>query len=221
MKIDIISDTICPWCFIGKRRLERALAQRPQERLEISWRPFQLNPEMPRDGMDRQSYLAAKFGGPDRARHQYGRIEEAGASEGIAFRFDLIRRTPNTVNSHRLVHFAGEHGLQDAMVESLFRAYFIEGRDIGDREVLEEIAVTAGLPAEAAARRFLEGDAQREEVLAADERARVLGVSGVPCFIIEGKYAVSGAQSPEVFFQIFDLVREEAAMAEDVSATGG
>jgi predicted DsbA family dithiol-disulfide isomerase len=217
MKIDIISDTICPWCFIGKRRLERALAQRPQEILDISWQPFQLNPDMPRDGMDRESYLAAKFGGQDRARQQYGRIAETGASEGIAFRFDLIRRTPNTVNSHRLIHFAGGYGKQDAMVERLFRAYFLEGCDIGNTEVLTELATAAGMPTDAT-RRFLEGDAQRDEVLAADEKVRVLGITGVPCFIIEGKYAVSGAQSPEVFFQIFDLVREERAAAEDVSA---
>jgi predicted DsbA family dithiol-disulfide isomerase len=210
MKIDIISDTICPWCFIGKRRLEKALAARPQPDVKISWRPFQLNPEMPREGMDRQSYLAAKFGGADRASRQYGRIEEAGASEGIAFRFDGIRRTPNTVDSHRLVQFAGEHGRQDAVVEGLFRAYFIEGRDVGDVATMVEIAEAAGLPA-AETEAFLKGDGRRDDVLAADQEVRMLGVTGVPCFIIEGKYAVSGAQSPEVFFQIFDLVREEQA----------
>ena len=218
MKIDIISDTICPWCFIGKRRLERALAQRPQERVEIAWRPFQLNPDMPREGMDRQSYLATKFGGADRAKRQYGRIEEAGESEGIGFRFDLIGRTPNTVNSHRLVHFARGRGRQDEVVEGLFRAYFLEGRDVGDLDVLTGIAEAAGLPA-AETRAFLAGDEQRDEILAADVHVRLLGVTGVPCFIIEDKYAVSGAQSPEVFFQIFDLVREENAESQDAAAS--
>jgi predicted DsbA family dithiol-disulfide isomerase len=210
MRIDIISDTICPWCFIGKRRLEKALAERPQEDLQITWRPFQLNPDMPRDGMDRQSYLAAKFGGPDRAKRQYGRIEEAGADEGIAFRFDQIRRTPNTVNSHRLLHFAGERGQQDVLAEALFRAYFQDGRDIGNIETLVEIAAECGLPADET-ETFLRSEDRRSDIISADEQVRMMGVSGVPCFIIEGKYAVSGAQSPEVFFQIFDLVKQEEA----------
>jgi predicted DsbA family dithiol-disulfide isomerase len=210
MRIDIISDTICPWCFIGKRRLERALAERPQEGLDIVWRPFQLNPDMPREGMDRQSYLAAKFGGPDRAKRQYGRIEEAGESEGIGFRFDRIRRTPNTVNSHRLLHYAGERGCQDAVSEGLFRAYFMDGRDTGDIATLAAIAADAGLNVDEV-EAFLRSDVGRDDIVAADEQVRMMGVTGVPCFIIEGKYAVSGAQLPEVFFQIFDLVRQEQA----------
>ena len=208
MKIDIISDTICPWCFIGKRRLARTLAMRPQRDLEIVWRPFQLNPDMPVEGVDRQQYLAAKFGGADRAARSYDRIRAAGREEGLEFRFDRIRRTPNTVNSHRLASFAGERGVQNAVIEALFQAYFLDGRDIGDIGVLIEIGTECGLErTEVAA--YLGSDKDRERIVAEDEHVRMLGVTGVPCFIVDGRYAVSGAQSPEVFFQIFDLVREE------------
>jgi predicted DsbA family dithiol-disulfide isomerase len=208
MKIDIISDTICPWCFIGKRRLARTLAMRPQPSVEISWRPYQLNPEMPVEGMDRARYLANKFGGTGRADKMYDRIRAAGLEEGIDFHFERIRRTPNTVNSHRLIAFAGEHGVQDAVVEALFTAYFVEGSDIGDKGVLADIAAAAGLRrAEVIA--YLGGDENRARILAEDEHVRLMGVTGVPCFVIDERYAVSGAQSPEVFFQIFDLVREE------------
>ena len=208
MRIDVISDTICPWCFIGKRRLERALAMRDPGHVDIHWRPFQLNPGMPADGMDRQKYLAVKFGGADRAERQYDRIRQAGREEGIAFRFDLIERTPNTVNSHRLLSFADRAGLQDVVSEALYRAYFFNGRDIGSIDELVALAEEAGLEG-ARTRAWLESDAERAAVLAEDEKARLTGITGVPCFIIEDRYAVSGAQSPEVFLQIFDVVREE------------
>ena len=208
MKIDIISDTICPWCFIGKRRLARTLALRPQPSVTISWRPYQLNPDMPTEGMDRARYLAAKFGGANRADRTYDRIRAAGREEGIDFRFERIRRTPNTVNSHRLVSFADRHGMQDAVVEALFMAYFTEGRDVGDPAVLADIAAACGIdPAEAAT--YIASDEDRDRIVAEDEHVRLMGVTGVPCFVIDERYAVSGAQSPEVFFQIFDLVREE------------
>lgn len=212
MKIDIISDTICPWCFIGKRRLARTLALRPQPSVEISWRPYQLNPEMPIEGMDRASYLANKFGGAGRADRMYDRIRAAGFEEGIEFHFERIRRTPNTVNSHRLIALAGEHGVQDAIVEALFTAYFVEGRDIGDNGVLADIAAAAGLR-RADVLAYLAGDENRARIVAEDDHVRLMGVTGVPCFVIDDRYAVSGAQSPEVFFQIFDLVREETALA--------
>lgn len=208
MRIDIISDTICPWCFIGKRRLARTLALRPQPELTVVWRPFQLNPDMPTQGMDRQDYLAAKFGGSNRAGRMYDRIRAAGQEEGIDFRFDRIRRTPNTVSSHRLIALAAEQGVQDAVVEALFQAYFLEGRDIGSTDELAAIAAACGIGRDEVAA-FLDSDAGRARIIAEDEHVRDLGVTGVPCFIIDGRYAVSGAQSPEVFFQIFDLVREE------------
>ena len=139
MHVKVISDTVCPWCFIGKRRFERALKMRPQENLEIEWLPFQLNPTMPPEGMERKSYLAAKFGGLERAERQYERLCEAGQEEGIEFRFDAIKRTPNTINSHRLIHFAGASGLQENVVESLYRTFFFDGLDIGDLDVLTEV----------------------------------------------------------------------------------
>ena len=214
MKIDIVADTVCPWCYIGKRRLERALAARPQPGLEIVWRPFFLNPDMASEGVDRAEYIARKFGGRDRANRIYATVAEAGASEDIAFRFDLIKRSPNTVNSHRLIHFAGMTERQDEVVEAVYRAYFVEGRDIGDMAVLAEIASDAGIPS-AEALRYLQSGADREAIVGGDERARSLGVNGVPCFIIERKYAISGAQLPEVFHQVFDLVNQESPRAAE------
>jgi len=214
MKIDIVADTVCPWCYIGKRRLERALAARPQPGLEIVWRPFFLNPDMPSEGVERADYIARKFGGRDRANRIYATVAEAGASEDIAFRFDLIQRSPNTVNSHRLIHFAGMTERQDEVVEAVYRAYFLEGRDIGDIGVLAEIASDAGIPS-AEALRYLQSGADRDVIVGGDERARSLGVNGVPCFIIERKYAVSGAQLPEVFHQVFDLVNQEEPRAAE------
>ncbi len=212
MRIDVISDTICPWCFIGKRRLDRALAMRDQGPVEIRWRPFQLNPTMPADGMDRDSYLTAKFGSVERAERQYDRIRAAGREEGLDFRFDLIERIPNSVQSHRLLRFAEHFGTQNTVSEILFEAYFLRGRDIGLSHELVELARLAGLDADLA-RDYLAGDRDRLDILAEEERARLNGVNGVPCFVIEDQYAVSGAQSPEIFLQIFDVVREERAMA--------
>lgn len=212
MRIEVISDTICPWCFIGMRRLERALAMRPPGPLEIGWRAFQLNPTMPADGMDRDKYLKDKFGSAERAERQYDRIREAGREEGIEFRFDLIQRIPNTVQSHRLLRFAERSGVQNTVSELLFDAYFLRGRDIGLRDELVEIARTAGIDAELA-RAYLASDRDRADILSEDDRVRTTGVNGVPCFVIEDQYAVSGAQSPEIFLQIFDVVREERVAA--------
>jgi predicted DsbA family dithiol-disulfide isomerase len=212
MRIDIFSDVICPWCFIGKRRLDKALAMRPQPDLQIRWRAFQLNPGMPEEGMDRQAYLAAKFGGPESAQRIYDTVGAAGAREGIAFAFDRIRRTPNTVAAHRLIRFSARHGRQDAVVEALFRAYFLDGRLVGEKPVLGAIAAEAGLDA-ADAGAFLDGTEETDTVLAEDTYARRLGIGGVPCFIVDGKYALSGAQEPEAFLPVFDLVAGEAASA--------
>ena len=208
MLIEIISDVVCPWCHIGRRRLQRALAMRPDMTYRILWRVFQLNPEMPAQGIDRQAYLTAKFGGAMHAGRIYDAITKAGAAEGIEFRFDRIRRTPNSQNAHRLSRFAARFGAQDMMIDRLFKAYFEEGQDIGRVEVLADLAASIGLDRIAAAD-FLCSNAEREAVLAEDRSARRLGINGVPCFIIDGKYALSGAQEPEFFLPLFDLGRQD------------
>ncbi len=204
MQIDIVSDTICPWCYVGKRRLERALKERPELDVTIEWHAFQLNPEMPIEGVDRETYMMRKFGSEQRVTEIFDSIAAAGRQEGIPFAFDRIARTPNTVNSHRLIRWAEPAGCQDAVVELLFRRYFEQGNDIGAIDVLVQIAVEAGLEG-ADAERFLSGTDGVEEVRAENVAAHRLGISGVPCFIFEKKYAVSGAQEPEVFFQVFDM----------------
>ncbi len=206
MRIDVVSDVICPWCYIGKRRLATALNQRPEVEVEILWHPFQLNPDMPPEGMERSAYLSAKFGGSAHAERIYVSVAEAGATVGIPFAFDRIRRTPNTRDAHRLIRWAAAQGRADAAVERLFAAYFIEGRDIGDRANLAAIAGEAGLDAHEAGQ-WLDSPAEIEPVLAEDRGARRLGINAVPCFIFERQYAVSGAQEPEFFLPIFDLVQ--------------
>lgn len=217
MYLDVFSDTICPWCYVGKRRLERALQARPQPDLKIRWRAFQLNPGMPAEGMDRKAYVEAKFGGPERARAIYDTVRAAGAGENISFAFAGIKRTPNTLQSHRLIRFAAARGRQDETLEALFQAYFIAGRDIGDRDVLGDIADEAGLDrADAAA--YLAGDVDSDVVLGEDATARRAGITGVPCFIFNGRFALSGAQEPEAFFQLFELAREEERMRGEPQA---
>jgi predicted DsbA family dithiol-disulfide isomerase len=214
MQLDIFSDVICPWCFIGKRRLERALAERPQPELALRWRAFQLNPDMPREGMDRAAYLLAKFGHA-RAGQIYQTIRQVGEVEGIPFRFEKIRRTPNTIDAHRLIRLADLVGLQDAMVEALFQAYFVEGGDLSDTAVLAEIAASAGIDRSEAAE-YLASEANVAEVRAESDFAYKVGITGVPCFIANGQYAISGAQEPEGLFPIFDLARQK-----ETEAVGG
>lgn len=212
IRIDLFSDVICPWCFIGKRRLERALAARPDREVEIQWRAFQLNPDMPRDGMLRRHYVEAKFGGPERATQIYGSIRGAGAGEGLDFAFDKIQRTPNTVAAHRLINWATQQNNADPLVEALFRAYFFEGRDIGSIGALTEVAADSGLDGDAA-RDYLETDEGSGEVAAETRFAYENGITGVPCFIFNRRYAVAGAQEPEAFFPLFDLGPEEESLA--------
>ncbi len=208
--IDIFSDTICPWCLIGKRRLEKALAERPGLEVAIHWRTFQLNPQMPEDGMERQTYLAMKFGGPDNADMVYERIRTSGAEEGIDFAFEAIGRTPNTIDSHRLIRWAAGQDKETETVEALFQAYFFRGEDIGSLDVLLAAAESAGMdPAEA--RAFLESDALKLELQEEDRQARGLGIDGVPCFIFNGRHALAGAQAPKVLVQMLDLAQQEAA----------
>lgn len=208
MKIDIIVDTICPWCYVGKRRFEKALAMRELTDVQIGWRPFQLNPEMPADGMDRRTYLARKFGGVNRAAQRYEQLAQLGAAESIDFQFDRIERTPNTVNSHRLIRYAGRFGLQTRVIDAVFRAYFTDGRNVGDIQTLADIGAAEGLERNALVP-FLRSRDESDAVIADDAMARGLGINGVPCYIIEDRYAVSGAQSPEIFVQILDLVRQD------------
>jgi predicted DsbA family dithiol-disulfide isomerase len=205
MQIDIISDVVCPWCFIGKRRLEKALIMRPEIETEITWRPFQLNPDMPAEGMARADYIATKFGDSGHSRRIHQTIAEAGATVGIDFAFDKIKRSPNTRNAHRLVRYATRQGAGGEVVTRLFEGYFLQGRDVGDLAALAQIAGEAGLD-ERETRAFLAGDAERDEIVAEDRNARRLGVNAVPCFIFAGQYAISGAQEPEFFLPVFDLV---------------
>ncbi len=208
--VDIVSDTICPWCYIGKRRFERALELSGRTDVALSWRPFQLNPDMPPEGMTRDDYVRAKFGGGDRPRQIYQAIAESGREAGIEFNFSRIRRTPNTVLSHRLVHWSAKNERQDELVGELFKAYFEDGLDVGDIDTLVECARRAGLDAPTA-RRYLMGDEGRQEVVASDVYARRLGINGVPCFIVNRKYAVSGAQPPSAFVEVFNLAERDAA----------
>ena len=209
MRVAIVSDTICPWCYIGKRRFERARAGRPAD-LSVEWRPFQLNPDMPAEGADRQRYMVAKFGSEERVAEIFGAIERAGSAEGIRFAFDRIARTPNTVDSHRLIAVAEQHGVQDQVVEALFRRYFEQGEDIGDSAVLAAAGADGGLDGDEV-RRFLASSSGTEQVRQESEAASRAGISGVPCFVFEGRYAVSGAQPPDVFERAFELA---AATAE-------
>jgi len=215
--VDIVSDAICPWCFIGKRRFEQAMAAAPQDvEILVAWRPYQLNPEMPPEGMDRKAYLSAKFGGDAKADTIYERVRAAGASVGIDFNFAGIPRTPNTIDAHRLIGLAGRAGRQDAVVEGLFRAYFLEGRDIGDRAVLAAVAAAADFN-DQKIRDYLAGSDDVERVNNEDAMARRMGIQGVPCFILNRKYAISGAQEPAVFLEALDMLKREAA-GETVSA---
>src|SRR3954465_12728797 len=193
--VDIVSDTICPWCYIGKRRFERALDLSGRNDIAISWRPFQLNPDMPPEGMTRDDYVRAKFGGGDRPRPIYPAMPESGREAGIEFQFSKIRRTPNTVLSHRLIFWSATQEKQDEVVAELFKAYFEDGLDIGELEMLIECAARAGLDRELA-RTFLQSEEGRQEVVASDVYARRLGINGVPCFIVNRKYAVSGPHPP-------------------------
>lgn len=203
LTIDVYSDVICPWCYVGKRRLERALKQwNGSGPVKISWRPFQLNPTMPQQGMDRRQYLEAKFGGSVAAQAIYNQVSIAGAEEGIPFVFEGIARTPNTFTAHRLIWLAGHHGKQDEVVELLFHQYFVESGDIGNVQTLARVATHVGLD-RAAIETFLASD-EGVEILKAEEAAgRRLGIGGVPYFVLNGAYALSGAQPPEQFLAAF------------------
>ena len=195
LSVDVISDVVCPWCYIGKRRFEKAVAKAGIP-VKLEWRPYQLDPTIPPEGKPRRAYLEAKFGSPERIAQIHATIAAAGAEEGIAFAFERIEVSPNTLDAHRLIRWAGEAGCQDAVVEALFAAYFLDGRNIGDRAVLAEIAAAHGMDDEVTASRLAAGD-DREEVRQEIETAQRIGVTGVPTFILASRYAVVGAQPPD------------------------
>jgi predicted DsbA family dithiol-disulfide isomerase len=209
LAIEVVHDLVCPWCYLGLRRLLRTLRRRPDLAFDLSWRPFLLNPDMPRAGMSRTDYVIRKFGGEDRARRLYAAIAEIGRREGMLFRFDRIRRTPSSVDAHRLVRWATGFGLGAEAVEALFSAHFNDGRDIGDVHVLTDVAVACGLDGTATLA-FLLGDAEVDAIHAENLRAHRLGINGVPCFVIGGRHAIAGAQESEVIERLLDIAVVEA-----------
>ena len=201
IKLDIMSDPICPWCYIGKAHLDRALEAHPNHPFVIEWHPFQLNPDMPAEGMDRRAYLEAKFGGKDGAVRAYAPVVEHAEKAGLKIDFEGMKRTPNTLNAHRLIHWAGIEGKQTAAVSALFKAYFVDARDIGDPEVLADIADTVDMDASVVLR-LLGTDADREDIAARDAHSRSMGVNSVPTFIVAQQHAVPGAQPPELWARV-------------------
>jgi len=213
MNIEVVSDVVCPWCFVGKRRLEAALASTDEASVAVRWRPFQLDPTIPPEGLERRAYMRAKFRDDARIVEAHARLRALGAELGIAFDFDAISRSPNTLDAHRLIRWAAASGVQDEVVEKLFSAYFEHGRDIGARNVLTEIARDCGMDAEAVERR-LGGDDEVAAVQAEIAEAQALGVTGVPFFIFASRFAVSGAQSAEVLAKAMERARSGGERVE-------
>jgi len=211
LPVDVVFDLVCPWCWIGVRRLARAVARRPDLAVEVAYRPFLLNPDMPSRGMARAEYLQRKFGGEERARRLHAAIADVGRGEGIAFRFDRIARTPSTVEAHRLVRLAAAEGRAAALVDALFAAHFCDGRDIGDRATLAAIWAETGLVGDPA----IHGPAGfgTDAVHADNLRAHRLGINGVPCFVFGDRHAIAGAQEPEVLDRMLDIAALETASA--------
>jgi len=212
--IDVVSDVVCPWCYLGKHRLERAVAEVPEIEVAIRWRPFQLDPSVPPEGMSRHDYIVQKSGSAKALDDGHKRLTEYGREVGIAYDFDAITRSANTIDAHRLVRWAGAAGKETEVVERLFAAYFSQGRDIGDRAVLAEIAGEAGLDANDIAAR-LAGDEDREGVMAEIQEAYQIGVTGVPCFILDRRYGVMGAQSVEA---LVAAIRQTAEKQKESAA---
>jgi predicted DsbA family dithiol-disulfide isomerase len=210
LPIDVVSDIVCPWCFIGKRRLEKAIALKPKIPVEVRFRPYFLNPWIPREGISRGEYLTAKFGSPERYRSIAGRVAQAAAAEGLTYAVDGIKRQPNTLDCHRLILWAGAIGNGARMKQRLMDLYFTEGADLTDRDVLVKAAVDCGLEADLARRR-LAGDDDVERVSREAESAKESGIEGVPCFIFGGLVAVSGAQAPEHLAQAIERAADEYA----------
>jgi predicted DsbA family dithiol-disulfide isomerase len=217
LRIDIISDVVCPWCFIGKRNLDAALrmyrAQYPEaEEPAVRWLPFQLNPDLPVEGVPRSEYTSQKFGGPDNAREIYARVAAAGANAGIAFEFGRIAVQPNTLQAHRVVHFAARENSQHEVVESLFQGYFLEGCDLTSDETLADLAARGGLNRNELLK-YLGTEEDRDLIVRQDAHARQIGIQGVPFFIVAERLGVSGAQPPGVLFEVMEQARSEPAFS--------
>ncbi|SMX35070.1 DsbA family oxidoreductase [Actibacterium lipolyticum] len=213
IKLDILSDPICPWCYIGKSYLDRALANHPDHPFTIEWHPFQLNPDMPAGGMDRREYLETKFNGKENAVKVYSQIAEAAEAAGLMINFAGIERTPNTLNAHRLIHWAGIEGRQTPVVSFLFESYFEKGQDIGSTDVLVEIAERAEMDGDMI-RRLIAGDADADMIRQRDAHARERGVTGVPTFILANQHVLVGAQQPEVWEQVVAELAEQKPTEE-------
>ena len=212
ISVDVVSDVVCPWCYIGQKRLDRAIALLPDVAVDVSWRPFQLDPTIPPEGKGRREYMLAKFGSDERIREIHGRIEPLGEAEGIAFDFGAIQVSPNTLDAHRTIRWAGTAGdaVQGRLVRTLFRSYFEDGRNVGDHAVLVEAARDSGMDA-AVIETLLATDADLEAVEAEVATASRMGITGVPCFLLEGRYAVMGAQEAET---LADAIRQVAGAKE-------
>jgi len=208
--VEIISDLICPWCFIGKRRFEAALKQIDfADRIRVVWRPYQLNPDMPKAGLDRRQYRTMKFGSLEHSQKLDARIVEAGIQTGLQFNYDKVEKTPNTFEGHRLIWYANQQGKQDAVVEALFKAYFTDGLDVGDVPTLIKVAAQAGLE-EKAVTEFLHGNDGIKEVQEEERRGKLMGVEGVPAFVLNGQLLFSGAQDPTTIAQVLSEAAKQA-----------
>ena len=223
--VDVVSDVVCPWCFVGKRRLEQAVAALDgKQEVRVRWHPFQLNPQMLKEGMDRKAYRTAKFGSWERSLALDAQIKTVGESEGLVFAPEKCQRTPNTLDAHRMIWLAGQEGVQDAVVEALFRAYFTDGKDIGDTPTLLSVVAAAGLD-RGRAEAVLNSDEGLAAIRAAEGQARTNGVQGVPHFVINGSISLSGAREPSAFLEAFEQlgdVQESGAVVStcEVGAKG-
>ncbi|RFC65604.1 MULTISPECIES: DsbA family oxidoreductase [Mesorhizobium] len=213
--IDVVSDVVCPWCYIGKRRLEAAMASVPDVKVNVRWRPYQLDPTIPAQGKDRREYMLGKFGSEDRIKQIHANIVQLGAIEGISFDFDAIKVAPNTLDAHRVIRWAASAGedVQNRLVGILFSAYFEQGQNIGDPTILLEAAQLSGMDV-SVVETLLPSDADREAVQMEIATASRMGITGVPCFLLEGKYAVMGAQESAVLADAIRQVAQEKASAE-------
>ena len=218
LTIDVVSDVVCPWCYLGEKRLEEALSEEAGP-VVVRWRPYQLDPTIPEGGLDRTEYMEKKFGKSGRLQSAHENLTRLGAEVGVPFAFDKIKRSPNTLDAHRLIRWAASAGVQAEVADRLFKAYFVEGRDIGDRGVLLEIAGECGLDAGEVEKLFADDadiDLVREEI----EQAQAMGVSGVPFFIFGGRVGVPGAQEPSVLRQAIAQARQEMAEGANAPAAG-
>ena len=203
IRLDIFSDPVCPWCYVGKANLDRALESHPNHPFQVEWHPFQLNPDIPPEGVAKRAYLEAKFGGPEKLDAIEDRLREVARTAGLPLNPSVPKRQPNTLDAHRLIHWAGIEGRQNAVVAGLFRAYWVEGRDIGNTGVLADIGAAAGMD-RASLTRLLDSDADTDDIQSRDADARAKGVTSVPTFLIARQYVVSGAQPPEMWAQVID-----------------